>query len=513
MPINFSGSDELSKIRILSSIDEFAQIHALEDMMQPSGKTFKRAIADYLLHHQAYGYPFYFFSSLPVIPIKLLKLSRPTELQWIMLVLRQQVVVFNILSCLLLVYLWTGFRRLLPSIVLLLFLLSIPAVNKHNLLWHPDALSTLFIVLTLLCLIKDNFQFKKWFIYSAIACGLACSTKFMGPFLFLMVLTYLGIVYLKEKNKILLFVKKGLFFAVISGAVFVISSPLIIFGYYQNIIGYLTMQSKMNNFGWGVELEKGLIPWYSAVIQPFYFNVWIITGLLIVMAASIIYIKKSRNLNLLILAAIIPIFLYVIFIIANKNYFYLFPVMLLVGSATGNIFYLNSSILENKKFGLRAGRVLSGLLLFLFLLIICYNSVTSHNIFEDRKAMITSHPSFEFYRKMQQVGLISIIKERSLKVMHTNFIYLNDSLEERALIPDDLITTELVEKSHPDVIIFEKEEGKNFIDISYQKKYIDTQKAKLTGQFYMLAFHDSLPGYSIRISDNYAVALIKTYEH
>jgi hypothetical protein len=506
--INHSGSDEISKIRILSSIDEQVQLNALEDMLHPTGKTYKRAIGDFLLHHHAYGYPFYFFSSLVTIPVKLFHLSRSSELEWMMLALRQQVVLFNILTCLLLTFMWTQFKRMGPSIAIFLFLLSIPAVNKHNFIWHPDALSTLFIVLTLFCLVKDNLRFKKWFIYSAISCGMACSTKFMGPFLFLLILTYLFVALKQENQGTMFILKKGILFGFVTGIVFVFSTPLILFGYYQNVIDFLTDQSKMNNFGWGIEMPKGLMPWYNEVIEPFYFNAWLLIGLLVICIYSIFILKTNKNLNLLILAAILPIFIYVVTIIAHKNYFYLYPVMLLLASTIGNIFYTKNKLPENREPSKinTIGNITSFSLIIILTL---SNTFSSYSIFEKKKEIVSEHPAFQFYHTIEKSDSLVKTMFQSHKILHSSFIYLPDSLASKSFIPNDLITVELIKKENPDIIILEKEMGQNFTNPEYQQKFINPGLAKLSGEFYKKAMYDSLPGYALKLSDPYGLLLIK----
>jgi hypothetical protein len=500
IPINRSGTDDLKKISIFSYIDEYAQYQALNDMLTTSGKNVKHIVADFILHHHAYGYPFYFFSAVDVIPVKLLKLSPTEELQWTMLILRQQVVFFNIVTCLLLVHLWTGFRRMLPSLALFVFLLSIPAVTKHNMTWHPDALSTLFVVLTLWCLVRDNFQFKRWFLLAAVAFGMICSVKFLGPFFIPMILTYFILGMRNVQNKPPWFIKKLFIFGLIAGVVFLLTTPLILFGYYQNILGFLADQSKQIRFGWGFKMEKGLVSWYDEIIKPLYFHAAILIGMLLLFLFCIIRVKEKKNLNLLIFSAVVPLFIYIITVVAFKNYFYLYPVLLVFASTAGNVFYLDKTSMGKKSIAV---------CVVVFAALIFFNANASVRIYHDRQKMVVAHPSLEFYRKVRDSRVLDSIPGRPIKVIMGNYIYVPDSLQVDIAASGELITLELIHKENPDVIFFQKEVAKNFSSEAFQRNYIDTQSARVAGDFYRMALRDSVPGYQMKVEDDYAEGLVR----
>lgn len=514
IPINFSGSNDIGKIRVLSNIDESAQLHALEQMLSPEGKTFKRKIADYLLHHHAYGYPFYFISSLPVIPIKLLDLPRSEELKWMMLLLRQQVVFFNILICLLITYLWTQFKPILPTFLLFLFLLSVPAVVKHNLLWHPDALSSLFFTLTLFCLTKDKLQFKKWFVYAAITCGMTCSTKFVGPFLFLLIICYLLFAIKKTQLSYLFIFKQALIFFGLTLLTFLLSSPLIIFGYYENIVSFLTHQSQMNNFGWGIKLPKGLLPWYQEVIKPYYFHGGIILVILGAIIVSLMKLNNKRMLNIISLASVIPLFLYVIFVVAHKNYFYLYPVLLIFGSMLYNLYYLREYSYQNILFAPKFKNVKMYFSVFLFgfmIFIIYLNLSSSYSIYRNRFHVIETHPSFRFYERIAAGNLLSAAhSEKPVKVLQTAFIYLPDSLNLEIIIPNGFINMDILNKEKPRYVLLEKELALNITDENFQKQYFNLKEVKTAAVFFKHALQNSLAGYALRYVDEYGLLLEKT---
>lgn len=117
-----------------------------------------------------------------------------------MVVLRQLSVLFMLIAILLLIWLWTEFKSPFRAIFLFVFLGSIPAIVKNNLWLHPDSLVTLFIVLTIVGLVKDNLQFGKWFYLAAVFCGLATGTKILGLFFLPITLpAYLGAGWMHQR--------------------------------------------------------------------------------------------------------------------------------------------------------------------------------------------------------------------------------------------------------------------------------------------------------------------------
>src|SRR5262249_17864443 len=145
--------------------------------------------------------------------------------------------IFMVTAILLLVYLWTGFRSAARSVLLFIFLGSIPAVFLNNMFWHPDSLVTLFVVLTIFSLAKDELRFGWWFYLAAASSGLATGIKVIGLFFFLSIGTYLlfGLVHRRLDLK-RVFKHGGLFVAVMVAAI-VVSNPLLLLpteakGYY-----------------------------------------------------------------------------------------------------------------------------------------------------------------------------------------------------------------------------------------------------------------------------------------
>jgi len=145
---NLTGARDANMLSVFE-VDEFAQYPNLLHMLEP-GASFYQTIRNFLVYlHYFYGYPFYFFSALAVLPVKLLGGANWTNLTpTIVMVLRQAINVLPMLLAVgLLVFTRTRFKSLWLSLGLFCLLLSLPGLVSNNLWWHPDSLAFLFAVL------------------------------------------------------------------------------------------------------------------------------------------------------------------------------------------------------------------------------------------------------------------------------------------------------------------------------------------------------------------------------
>jgi len=165
-----------------------------------------------------------------------------------LLILRQLVSVLPMLiSAGLLTYLQTRFKSTWKTVLLFVFLLSIPAVLANNFwFWHPDAMTLLGVVLTIFFLDRDNKMFGRNFYYAAIACGFTAATKVIGFFFFLAVIIYLFFVYLQKQSGFGKIIRTAFFFTLIMLAVFILFNPLLLFP--QTRAQIFKIQSQQNFF-------------------------------------------------------------------------------------------------------------------------------------------------------------------------------------------------------------------------------------------------------------------------
>jgi len=289
-----------------------------------------------------YGYPFYFFSAVSVLPVRLVYGANFIDFTPLnLLLLRQLISVLPMIAVVvLLIYLQTRFEEPWAALGLLVLLFTNRAVVRQNIQWwHPDALSVLAVVLTLFFLARDRLRFGRNFYIAAAACGVAAGIKLAGFFFFLAIPAYLlaGLV-----RKVLSFKKMlaaGALFVVVMAAALVLSNPFLYnAGARQELVKIQTYKT--------VELDQGYAqgdPTYSKgpqywewTLSTWYGQPFLLGFLALSLLVGCIW-GPDKLLSRLILVWIIPYSIYLLYFVAVKPDYYWLPVMLPLFSTALNI--------------------------------------------------------------------------------------------------------------------------------------------------------------------------------
>jgi 4-amino-4-deoxy-L-arabinose transferase-like glycosyltransferase len=281
-----------------------------------------------------YGYPFYFFSTLSLLPVRLIAGEQFFELTQInLLVLRQMVSVLPMIAAVgIFVYLKTRFKSIWQSMVLFVSMLLLPAIVDNNTWWwHPDAYAILFIALTLLFLDRDNFKYGKSFYLAAAACGLSISTKMLGFWFVFTILGYLLYGLYQKKITFKEVVIKGAVFVVIMSTLMVLTNPFLF--HKESREFFIDIQEfKTHELRYGYEHDdpsqyaRGPHFW-NWTIKTWFTPWWYLLFPVMSMIAGCIWGQK-RKINLLFASWIVPYTLYVLFFVAPKPFHYLLPSLL-----------------------------------------------------------------------------------------------------------------------------------------------------------------------------------------
>jgi hypothetical protein len=286
-----------------------------------------------------YGYPFYFFSAVVVLPVSLAHGSlfenfTPLNL----LLLRQLISVLPmILAAGTLVFAQTRFQSVWKSILLFVLLLSIRAVVRSDIQWwHPDALSVLAVVLTLLLLERDRLRFGKYFLWAAVVCAFAVSIKLAGVFFAPAIALYLLTgLWRKRLNLAQAAVKAALFLGIMCLAILVTNPFLINSGARAELVNIQTFKT--------VELDQGYThddPYYYGKGPSFWewtLKTWYAQPLLLAFLGLSLLVGclwgQRKTFNRLVLAWVIPYSIYLLWFVAVKPDHYWLPILLPVYSA------------------------------------------------------------------------------------------------------------------------------------------------------------------------------------
>jgi len=151
---NRLGAQNVDMLAVFE-IDEYAQYPYLAPI-RSGVDSIKQVVRNFIVYgHYYYGYPFFFFSELVLMPLRLIigqNWSANSQLS--MLILRQMVNVLpNLLSALVLTSFATQLRSFWKSIFIFSLLLMTPALVNNGFWWHTDGLGLLFVSLVFLCLL------------------------------------------------------------------------------------------------------------------------------------------------------------------------------------------------------------------------------------------------------------------------------------------------------------------------------------------------------------------------
>ena len=289
-----------------------------------------------------YGYPFYFFSSVVVVPVVWAHGALFTNFtQLNLLLLRQLISVLPmILAAGLLVFAQTRFHSIWKSVLLFVLLLSIRGVIRANIQWwHPDALSVLAVVLTLVFLAWDRLRFGKTFLLAALACGFAAGIKLAGFFFAPAVALVLLAGLLRKKLSLPRAALKALLFLAVMFGTLLITNPFLInSGARQEMLNIQLEKTQVFDQGYGdnnPDYQKGPQFW-EWTLSTWFAQPWLLAFLVLSLLGGCFW-GPDRLLNRLILAWIVPYSIYLFWFVAVKPDQYWLPVILPLYSAALNL--------------------------------------------------------------------------------------------------------------------------------------------------------------------------------
>lgn len=227
LPSNLNGTRDMDAFARYGG-DEYVIYPILMDVMKP-GETFSATLYHLFIYEDYhYGYPFYAVSTLILTPVRLIFAeSFADQVAVNVPLLRIGVSVIPlILSCWIIVYLFTRFRRPLIAALTLIFLLFAPGSLQNNQgFWHPDGLNLLFVCLTLYFMQRDRRRFGRNFYAAAVCCGLSIATRLYGFFFVGAVGFYLIQALIGNKLDFKRALAVGMIFVVVMTLTVALSSP------------------------------------------------------------------------------------------------------------------------------------------------------------------------------------------------------------------------------------------------------------------------------------------------
>lgn len=505
-PINSLGARDQIMISIFEP-DEFAQYsHPLRMLDQP-GKTLNQSIYRFTAYqHYYYGYPFYFYSAVALLPLKFI--SGLDNTAYNMLFLRQLVSVLPMIAAvMLLVYLQTRFQSYLRSIFLFILLLTVPAVFRNNTWWHPESLVFLFIVLTFYFLYKDDLSFGKCFYFSAIACGFAIATKLIGLFFFITIPTYILLGVYQGRINFMKAVKSSIIFVVLMAITFVACSPFLLFASERKAAFNIQLrQSEAMSDGFVLSYAKGPAAWFSLIDNNYAQPLFLLASL--VSLGIGIAKKETRLLSLLIATWSIPFMLYLLFTVVIKPKHFFIPILLPVFSTLPFLF----DAVWPRTFRLVKANLVKFVLLAVTLVVVLtqviynFNFDAKHYLAELNKEKDSQ--AIQFYEKLDEIVFSKISADDHLVIFRDVHTYVKDLPRWDVKYRWGLYDYTVIKNTNADVLILWKQMLYDYTQAGAAERALDQIKFSEARRFYNDALNHNVEGYHLIYQDDFGFAYV-----
>ncbi len=499
---NAQGAADRNMLAVFEP-DEFAQYPHVIRMLTP-GKNLAETVFNIIVYrHFYYGYPFYLLSALVLLPLRLT--NTLTSTPWVMLTLRQMISVLPmIVAILFLVYLQTRFRNLWSSLILSALLLSVPAVVRNDMWWHPDSLTILWIVLTFFFLDRDDLSFGKDFLLAAVACGLAVGTKLIGLFFFLAIPIYIAWGLISRKINLRRAVIAAVVFVALMVLTVVLSNPLLLHPEGRaRILATQQRQQVAMSFGWAVAYAKGPASWFEIIVE--YYGQWFFIALAFV-AAFLGALRSSRRLLFtLILAWAVPFALYILFFIAIKPRHFFLPIALPLYSCLA--FILPFDGMQPKRS--LPGRLLSWGALALIAVQFYANISAGVSQYTEELHRQKTSASLNFYANLERRHLSCLPSGTQLVVYRDVRAYVPPSNRWQVEMKWGLVDYDYISQLKPDLLVLQQQRIKDYTLTDAVENAADPAQMERTYRFYKDAAEGRLEGYRLLMQDDFGMAFAR----
>lgn len=505
---NLKGAQNAAMLSAFE-IDEYAQYPNLIGMLTP-GATLYETIRHFLIYlHYFYGYPFYFFSALAVLPVKLIYGAdwlKHTDV--IVAVLRQVINVGPmVIAGILLTYIQTRFRDQWRSIGLFAFLMFMPAVLVNNLWWHPDGLAVLSAVLILFFLDRDALRLGRNFFIAAAICGVAVGIKYTGVFFALSIAVYIVWAWVTQKFSFGKIVSAAGGFLGIMLLAVVVSNPLLLLPQERAaLIEYQKLQFQQTTSG---ILQANTQPYFATEYpEDFRTHYGELEFLMMAFAGLFVgmFFSKKRWYYAVLLAFIIPMILTINFSATRRTHYFL-PVILPLVSCL-------SLLLPGKGKEEDENRVKSSnVIQFVTVALMAYQAYLflplDQKIFTEAVQKEELSPSIKFYNEVTKALPAGFDAQK--RVVYRDWkVYFPPGGNYLTEMTWDMPTMDYIQSIDPDLILLDRENIALFSKAESVANAVNPGNTQPVHEFYQAAENDAIPGYKEFYENPFGMGFLKT---
>ena len=485
---NSVASQNLAMVQMFEP-DEGVLLPYVMDMIAPA-PDLEQSLRNFIFYeYYFYGFPFFGLSALVLLPLKWLGLLNNIPL--VMLVLRQMISVLPMLAAfLLLIYMQDRFRTY-RSPLMLIFLISIPAVLQNNFWWHPDGIIFLTATLVIFFLHRDNLRFEWNFVLAAVLCGIATATKLVGVYFFLAVGGTLVAGLILKKITFKKMASKASLFILVMAVSFVIANPFLLSHWARTAyISTFKIQLDVLSSGYGIIYEKGLKAAWPLMNKYYGEAVFILSALAVTLWG--IWQGKNRGLFGLIVAWFVPVSVVVLWITHFKFQYWL-PVALPLFSCL-LITFPEKIKFERKGLGTILIRLVVMLIILMQFILFARDDAS---VFVGRLQRADNNPRIQFYDQI--LTSLKPYEQEQLYIYYDYRLYLPEHELWRTAINYDLLNYEYIQENDFDVLILLQQRIRDYLNpnatgigstdfANSQQLYLDAQAGSINN--YQLLFSD-----------------------
>lgn len=503
---NATGAQNPEMLSIFE-VDEYAQYEHAVRMVSGSDSLLGSLRNFVAYQHYFYGYPFYLFSAVVLLPLRLLFGSGWVEhTSLIVLVLRQLINVLpNLLAVWLLTYAATEFKSSFKTISLFILMLALPGLVGNSLWWHADALGLMFMALVFFCLRKDSLYFGRYFWLAAAATGVALGIKYVGALFGLTIPTYLLLGLRSQRQNLPRALRTGALFLALMLTVFVLTNPLLLLPQERaELIANQQLQFEQTSQGILVGrpdfLQDGRLPaWLTGN-----YGMPVFLGLL---AAALLagWLQPGHCPQAAILSAWLLPNLLVAYNASSFRPHYWLPVFL--PALTALTFVLPEQPAQWLRRPLTS-KALTGMVVLLVLLVqaglFVRQDVLQYTEVLQREA---TSPSLEFYRSTQ-ARLAALPAEAPLRIYRDWKVYYPSQPTMDVFFDWELGSHDMLQAQQPDVLLLERENVQAYGAEDYLETAPDPERLLGIHLFYRDALLNQLAGYELVYEDGFGLMFI-----
>jgi hypothetical protein len=487
--VNQLSSANLAMVSMFEP-DEGVLIPYVQRMVAPAEGIYQSLHQFVFYDYYFYGFPFFALSALIALPLRLAGLL--DQMPLFMALTRQFISVLPmILAVLILVFMQDGFKSY-RSPVLLVFLLSIPAVVRNNLWWHPDGLTILFAVLTLFFLNRDDLRFGRNFLLAAFFTGLATAIKLVGLYFFLAVGLTLVLGFFTKRASVRRMIGMSCAFVGIMVVTYIAFNPFMLSHWARDTyLQIFRQQTLVLSEGYGVVYAKGITAALPSIQENY--------GGLVLFAIPLgcavwgAVKGKQRLLHALILAWFLPLTI-TVFFFSHFKFQYWLPVTLPVFSCV-------ALLLPEKLRGTRwfsKENILRTVLLTIMVFQLGRFFFTDANIFEERIGRAENNPRIAFFETVS--SKLASLDRQPLKVYYDYRLYMPGHSDWTVTTTFDLLNYGYIQENKFDVLLLLNQRIKDYINPAVQG--IDPPEFALSQKFYRDADAGQIEGFKLLFRDD-----------